>query len=81
NPFDNTEKSVPVRAVSLVRNGDNGGADATGSEPSPLSKTLILFRQLAALFPSATNATEIQSGYFLSSLRDRQPAIGSAARR
>lgn len=25
NPFDNTEKSVPVRAVSLVRNGDNGG--------------------------------------------------------
>jgi hypothetical protein len=26
NPFDNTEKSVPVRAVSLVRNGDNGGS-------------------------------------------------------
>ena len=27
NPFDNTEKSVPLRAVSLVRNGDNGGAE------------------------------------------------------
>lgn len=25
NPFDNTEKSVPVRAASLVGNGDNGG--------------------------------------------------------
>ncbi len=25
NPFDNTKKSVPIRAVSLVRNGDNGG--------------------------------------------------------
>jgi hypothetical protein len=25
NPFDNTEKSVPIRAVSLVFNGDCGG--------------------------------------------------------
>ena len=25
NPFDNTEKYAPVMAVSLVRNGDNGG--------------------------------------------------------
>ena len=25
NPFESTEKSVPFRAVSLVRNGDNGG--------------------------------------------------------
>ena len=32
NPFDNTEKSVPVRAVSLVRNGDNGGgSDSLGN--------------------------------------------------
>jgi hypothetical protein len=43
NPFDNTEKSVPVRAVSLVRNGDNGGGGGIrthgGREPSLVFKT------------------------------------------
>ncbi len=36
NPFDNTEKSVPVRAVSLVRNGDNGGANESRAQLSPV---------------------------------------------
>jgi len=44
NPFDNTEKSVPVRAVSLVRNGDNGGGNATAVEPSPAFKYVLLQR-------------------------------------
>ena len=33
---------MPVRAVSLVRNGDSGGGDATAVEPSPPRKPLIL---------------------------------------
>ncbi len=40
NPFDNTEKSVPVRAASLVRNLENGGGSGTGSEPSLPPKLL-----------------------------------------
>lgn len=38
NLFDKTEKSVPISAVSLVRNEDNGGADVTVGERSPLCK-------------------------------------------
>ncbi|SEO90650.1 hypothetical protein SAMN04490248_115118 [Salinihabitans flavidus] len=44
NPFENTEKSVPVRAVSLVRNGDNGGGDGSGIGRSPHRIALDLLR-------------------------------------
>ena len=36
NPFDNTENSVPIGAVSPVRNGDNGGGDDPGDQLSPV---------------------------------------------
>jgi hypothetical protein len=49
NPFDNTENSVPVRAVSLVRNGDDGGGNATGIEPPLGRKVLILSKYLSLM--------------------------------
>lgn len=51
NPFDNTEKSVPVRAVSLVRNVDNGGGDGTEVQPSPMRKILKSNAQTLAVGP------------------------------
>jgi len=41
NPFENTEKSMHVRAASLVRNRDNGGGGKTGVKPAPLPTSLV----------------------------------------
>ena len=75
NPFDNTEKSVPVRAVSLVRNGDNGGGNGTPVEPSPsqdIDFKLIIFagctlRALPTLQSSYTAMPSDESGILLTS--------------
>ena len=75
NPFDNTEKSVPVRAVSLVRNGASGGGNATGVEPSPhqvIDFKLLFFAQctpraLPVLQASHVVMPSCESGILLTS--------------
>lgn len=75
NPFDNTEKSVPVRAVSLVRNVDNGGGNGTGVEPSPhqvIDFKLIFFAQCTPRALPALQASHVvmpsgESGILLTS--------------
>ena len=75
NPFDNTEKSVPVRAVSLVRNGDNGGGNGTPVEPSPsqsIDFEKIIFarcapRELSTLQSSYMAMPSDESGILLTS--------------
>uniref|UniRef100_UPI0040470924 hypothetical protein n=1 Tax=Yoonia sp. TaxID=2212373 RepID=UPI0040470924 len=81
NPFDNTEKSVPVRAVSLVRNGDNGGGSATAVEPSlPLTH----WNYLSYRYPPVLQATDRISltarGLLKTQkiLSDQNPVVGGA---
>ena len=56
SPFENTEKSVPVGAVLLVRNGDNGGE--TGIRTLETVSRLHTF-QACAFDHSATSPTRI----------------------
>lgn len=75
NPFDNTEKYVPVTAVSLVRNGDNGGGNGTPIEPSPsqsIDFKLIIFarctlHELSTLQTSYMAMPSNESGILLTS--------------
>ena len=84
---------MPVRAVSAVRNGDNGGGNATAVEPSLESKALKLLYlaiiRIPKRFKCDYNPTPLLSGVHRLSRRferkcTRAPSIevlGSRARR